>query len=202
MNIGILGGTFDPIHRGHLALAQAAQAAFSLNKIYVIPANLPPHKQEHALAPYLDRYAMVALACAEEKTLLPSSLEAPVAVCLESSKKSRSGPRPNYSIDTVRVLKAQLKKSDQLFFILGIADVANALPKALRPSAAVTKPFARQVAKGQLILPGVTVHFLEDLKVAVSATAIRDAVKAKRPLTKWLTPEVADYIKKMGLYAK
>jgi nicotinate-nucleotide adenylyltransferase len=233
MNIGILGGTFDPIHRGHLALAQAAQAAFSLNKIYVIPANLPPHKREYALAPYLDRYAMVALACAEEKTLLPSSLEAPVAVCLESSKKSRSGPRPNYSIDTVRVLKAQLKKSDQLFFILGIdafqaiaswqqaeellaecefivasrpgyslADVANALPKALRPSAAVTKPFARQVAKGQLILPGVTVHFLEDLKVAVSATAIRDAVKAKRPLTKWLTPEVADYIKKMGLYAK
>ncbi len=235
MNIGILGGTFDPIHRGHLALAQAAHAALALNRIYVIPANAPPHKQEHALAPYLDRYAMVALACANEKALIASALEAPEdSRKIESAKhRSRVEAKPNYSIETIRAMKRRLKKNDRLFFILGIdafqtiatwhqaealfaecefivasrpgyslADVANALPKALRPSIAVTKPFARQVATGQLMLPGVRVYFIDDLKVAVSATAIRDAVKGKRPLTKWLTPEVADYVKKMDLYAK
>jgi len=81
-----------------------------------------------------------------------------------------------------------------------LADVANALPERLRPKAAVTKPFAKQPAKGDLVLAGVTLHLLENVHQSISATAIRDAVIAKRPLTKFVDPAVAEYIKKTELY--
>ena len=81
-----------------------------------------------------------------------------------------------------------------------LADVANALPESLRPKASVTAPFAKQPAKGQVILPGATIHLLDGVHQNVSATAIRDAAAAKRPLGKFVPAAVADYIKKMGLY--
>lgn len=81
-----------------------------------------------------------------------------------------------------------------------LADVANALPESLRPAHAVTKPFARQAASGDLALKGATVHLLDNVHQPVSATAIREAVAAKRPLGRFVHPEVAEYIKKMGLY--
>lgn len=220
MNIGLFGGTFDPIHRGHIALARSASEAWSLGRIYFVPANIPPHKQRYTLASYYDRYAMVALATSAEKTFLPSLLEAPEPT-----------PRENYTIDTVRRLKPSLKKSDKLFLLIGIdafkdinkwresealfrecefivasrpgyslADVASSLPEKLRPSPAVIKPFAKHSAKGDLVLPGVTVHLLEDVNEKVSATAIRDAVRAKKPLGKLVDPAVAEYIRKRELY--
>ena len=71
MNIGLFGGTFDPIHRGHLALARAAQERYRLARIYFVPAHVPPHKQRQPLAPFLHRYTMVALATAAEKAFVP-----------------------------------------------------------------------------------------------------------------------------------
>ena len=62
MNIGLLGGTFDPIHHGHLALARAAKERFDLGRIHFVPANVPPHKQSRTVTPYFHRYAMVVLA--------------------------------------------------------------------------------------------------------------------------------------------
>jgi nicotinate-nucleotide adenylyltransferase len=236
MNIGLFGGTFDPIHHGHLALARGAQERFHLGCVLFVPANIPPHKQQHPIASYFHRYAMVALATVNEKTFVPSLLEAPegAPVAEIAGKKGRAEHAQagaNYTIETVRRLKQTLKKSDRLFFLIGIdafntiatwheaaalfrecefivasrpgyslADVANALPEALRPKSAVTKPFARQPAKGDLVLAGVTVHLLENVHQNVSATAIRDAVAAKKPLTKFVDPAVAEYIKKMGLY--
>jgi nicotinate-nucleotide adenylyltransferase len=233
MNIGLFGGTFDPIHLGHMALARGAQERFQLGRIHFVPANIPPHKQRHPIASYFHRYAMVALATMNEKAFLPSPLEAPTetAVAGVSGKKGNAQAGANYSIDTVRRLKQTLKKSDRLFFLIGIdafndiatwheaaalfrecefivasrpgfslADVANALPEELRPKSAVTKPFARQAAKGDLVLAGATVYLLENVHQKVSATAIREAVVAKRPLTKLVDSAVAEYIKKMGLY--
>ncbi len=227
MNIGFLGGTFDPIHRGHIALAQAAKERFHLGCIYFVPANVPPHKQKQAITGYFHRYAMVALATQSDKAFVPSLLEAPAG---ETGGK-KGTESPNYSIDTLRRLKQSLKKIDQIFFLIGIdafndiakwheakavlnecafvvasrpgyslADVANALPESLRPKKAVTTPFAKQPAAGDLVLPGVTVHLLADVHQNVSATAVRQAVAAKRPLTKLVDPAVADYIKKMELY--
>ena len=233
MNIGLFGGTFDPIHLGHMALARGAQKRYQLGCIHFVPANIPPHKQRHPISSYFHRYAMVALATMNEKAFVPSLLEAPVETSANpaAGKKGQAQTGANYSIDTVRRLKQTLKKSDRLFFLIGVdafndiatwheaealfrevefivasrpgfslADVANALPERLRPKSAVTKPFAKQPAKGDLVLAGATVHLLEDVQKNVSATAIRDAVVAKKPLTKFVDSAVAEYIKKMGLY--
>jgi nicotinate-nucleotide adenylyltransferase len=124
MNIGFFGGTFDPIHRGHLALAQAARARYSLGQILFVPAGVPPHKQSQPLSSFSHRYAMVALATATEKVFLPSLLETPEedeASPFRKSREAKSRPvAPNYTIDTVRRLKRSFKKADKLFLLLGI----------------------------------------------------------------------------------
>jgi nicotinate-nucleotide adenylyltransferase len=233
MNIGLFGGTFDPIHRGHIALARAAMERFSLSRVYFVPANVPPHKQQQPLSEYFHRYAMVALATSSEKAFVPSALESPRASAVAGKGGvSPKTPEANYSIDTIRRLKALLKKSDRLFFLIGIdafndiakwheaeavfrecafivasrpgfslRDVANALPEGMRPAAAVTQPFAKQAAQGDLVLAsGVTIHLLDGVQQNISATAIRQAVAGKRPLGKFIDPAVAEYIKKTNLY--
>lgn len=222
MNIGLFGGSFDPIHRGHLALAGAAAERFSLKQVLFVPSNAPPHKQKQALTRFVHRYAMVTLATQNDRRFLPSLLEAPT----DDAKAAA-----NYSIDTVRRLKQTLKKSDQLFFLIGIdafrdiakwkdarallaecpfvvasrpgfslRDVADSLPQELRPPDAVTRPFHKQPAEGDLMLPGVSVHLLSGVHQNVSATAIRTAAETGKPLGRWLDPLVADYIRKQGLY--
>jgi nicotinate-nucleotide adenylyltransferase len=249
MNIGIFGGSFDPIHRGHLTLAQAAATRYSLRQVLFVPANVPPHKQKQLLTAFIHRYAMVALGTQDEKRFVPSLLEAPEFVTAHGGTAAlgrpgeRTGdsgkpgvgltglPAANYSIDTVRRLKQTLKKSDRLFFLIGmdafrdvakwrearallgecdfivasrpgysLRDVAESLPEDLRPPAAVTRPFHKQPAKGDLVLPGVTLHLLEGVNQSASATAIRAAAAQGKPLARWLDPRVADYIRKHGLY--
>jgi nicotinate-nucleotide adenylyltransferase len=221
MNIGLFGGSFDPVHRGHIALARAAAERFSLRRILFVPASIPPHKQKRPVTAFVHRYAMLVLATAEEKGWEPSLLEAPADGVVGA----------NYSIDTVRRLKQMLKKADRLFFLMGIdafrdiakwhearalfaecefvvasrpgfslRDVAESLPESLRPPAAVTKPFHKQPATGDLVLPGVTLHLLEGVQQNVSATAIRAAAAQGKPLGRWVEPRVAEYIRKVGLY--
>jgi nicotinate-nucleotide adenylyltransferase len=102
MNIGFFGGSFDPIHRGHLALAQAAASRYSLRQVLFVPANVPPHKQKHPLTAFIHRYAMVALATQDNRGFVPSLLEAPEPAELRSAGQPRAAvPTPvNYSIDT------------------------------------------------------------------------------------------------------
>jgi nicotinate-nucleotide adenylyltransferase len=121
MNIGLFGGTFDPIHRGHLALARAARERCKLSRILFVPANVPPHKQLQPLSDFAHRYAMLALATAEEKDFLPSLLEAPELSDFKT-ERSRKSPvvKPNYTIDTVRRVKHSFKKVDRLFLLIGI----------------------------------------------------------------------------------
>jgi len=231
MNIGLFGGSFDPIHRGHISLAQAAADHFALHKVLFVPAGVPPHKQKHPLTAFAHRYAMVALATQNEKRFTPSLLEVPDPELSSSAKHKANVPLPNYTIDTMRRLKVTLKKSDKVFFLIGIdafrdiakwhearallaecefvvasrpgyslRDVAEALPEDLRPSAAVTRPFHKQPATGDLVLPGVTLHLLEGVHQNVAATTIRAAAAQGKPLARWLDPQVADYIKKTELY--
>jgi len=237
MNIGLFGGRFDPIHRGHLALAQAAASRYSLRQVLLVPANVPPHKHKQPLTAFIHRYAMVALGTQDEPGFMASLLEAPewTSAELRSAGQVRA-PAPtwagvNYSIDTVRRVKQTLRKSDRLFFLIGmdafkdiaewhearallaecdfivasrpgysLRDVAESLPEDLRPPAAVARPFQKQPAKGDLVLPGVTLHLLEGINRSASATAIRAAAAQGKPLTRWLDPRVADYVRKQGLY--
>jgi nicotinate-nucleotide adenylyltransferase len=178
---------------------------------------------------------MTALATQDEKAFIPSLLEAPGEFVLHDKRgaKGSVASAPNYSIDTIRKLKQQLKKSDRLFFLIGIdafkdiakwreaealfaecefivasrpgfslADVAGSLPEKLRPRSEVTKPFAKQPATGDLVLPGVTLHLLSDVNQNVSATAIRQAVAAKKPIKRFVPGVVEEYIKKEGLYTR
>ena len=121
MNIGLFGGTFDPVHKGHLALAHAAMERCKLHKVCFVPANVPPHKQKRPLAPFVHRFAMVALATAGEKAFVPSLLEAPDE---ETNRKGRQEKNlqemPNYTIDTIRRMKQSFKAADRLFLLIGI----------------------------------------------------------------------------------
>ncbi len=120
MNIGLFGGTFDPIHRGHLALARAARERCKLSRILFVPANLPPHKQREPLSAFAHRYAMISLATAEEKEFIPSLLEAPETSDPQGKEKPKATGKPNYTIDTVLRLKQSLKKIDRLFLLIGV----------------------------------------------------------------------------------
>jgi nicotinate-nucleotide adenylyltransferase len=232
MNIAIFGGSFDPIHRGHLALARTAADRFSLRQVLFVPANVPPHKQKLPLTPFVHRYAMLALATQDEKRFWPSLLE---AFPLEPPAGRKASPstqaKANYTIDTVRRVKATLKKSDRLFLLLGmdafrdiakwheatallsecefvvasrpgysLRDVAESLPEGVRPPASVTRPFQKQPATGDLVLPGVTLHLLDGIHKDISATGVRAAAAQGKSLARWLDPRVAEYIRKTGLY--
>jgi len=229
MNIGLFGGTFDPVHRGHMTLARAAMEQCKLHRIYFVPANIPPHKQRQPLSAFIHRFTMLVLATAQEKAFVPSLLEAPEEG-VTPIRKDRD-VKPNYTIDTVRRLKQPFKASDKLFLLIGmdafadiskwhqaedlfrecefvvagrpgysLADVANALPEKLRPRPEVTRPFLKQAPTGDLVLTGVTIHLLGDLHQAASATAIRGAAAAGKGLGRFLDAPVAEYIRKMGLY--
>jgi nicotinate-nucleotide adenylyltransferase len=227
MNLALFGGTFDPVHRGHIVVARAAAAKFALKQVWFVPADIPPHKQKAPITSFYHRYAMVSLAVAGEKDLVPSLLEAPDPDAPKAQRK------PSYSIDTVRRVKKSLGKSDHLYFLIGmdafkdiakwykaeellaecdfivaarpgysLADVASSLPEKLRPPAAVTKLFRKEKIGGPLVLPGVTLHMLPETHENVSATQIRAAVEGKRSAKKLLPEAVLEYIQKEKLYRK
>ena len=228
MNVGLLGGTFDPVHRGHLVVARVAAERFALKQVLFVPASKPPHKSV-ARTPFLHRYAMLALALSGERDFVPSLLEAPDGT-----------NRPSYTLDTVRRAKSELGRSAKIFVIIGIdafeeiatwhesvallreaefivasrpgwslGDVAGVLPAPLRPPKAVLKTFARgafgrTTGSGDIVLDRgrVMLHLLPDVKVPFSSTEVRGAVAGKRSLARFVTPEVGDYIRKQHLYRK
>jgi nicotinate-nucleotide adenylyltransferase len=135
MNIGLFGGTFDPIHRGHLALARAASERCKLSRVLFVPANVPPHKQRQPLSVFAHRYAMIALATAQEKDFSPSLLEAPEDIDGGGPGKDKAWVlKPNYTIDTVKRLKQTFKKADRLFLLIGI-DAFEDIAKWHQPEA-------------------------------------------------------------------
>ena len=224
MNIALFGGTFDPIHRGHLNVARAAAERFKLKEVWFVPADIPPHKQKAPVTSYFHRYSMVALALAGEPDFLPSLLEAP-------DPEAHVERRPSYSIDTVRRVKAGLRKSDRLYFLIGIdafreigtwhkaeellgecdfivaarpgyslEDVVGSLPKGLRPKGSDTAKLRKWNGQGLLELPGVRLHLLPETHEDVSATQIRACMKRGAGLKKLVPDGVAEYIRKEHLY--
>jgi len=106
MKIGVLGGTFDPIHLGHLAIADEACRVLSLNKVIFMPAGNPYFKDSAAISPAADRLKMVELALAGRPAYGISLLEI-----------QRSGP--SYAVDSITQIKKQLNPVDEVFFIMG-----------------------------------------------------------------------------------
>ncbi len=109
--IAVFGGSFDPIHNGHLAIARAADRRFNFDEIHFIAASRPPHKLKQHLAPFPHRFAMVSLACTEHPHFVPSLAEA---------GEDFSGTQLHYSVDTVRYFRHTYNGAgDRVFFIIG-----------------------------------------------------------------------------------
>ena len=207
MNIALFGGTFDPIHLGHIAVAHAAMAdpRFHLDQVRFVPAELPPFKQNEHITPFDQRFAMIALALQEaaEPRFVASRMEAPVA---------GRAAAPNYSIQTVRRFKASLKPEDKLFFIAGI-DAFQDIAKWREPDAllrecrfiAVSRP-GYSMGNALAALPAsfmelrANIFLLESVHADISSTRIREAIHAGASLNALVPNSVADYIRQHGLY--
>ena len=197
--IAIMGGTFDPIHYGHLVAAEAVRQEFDIDEVRFIPAGSPPHKESRLLAAPWHRYMMTALAAASNKFFVPSSIEI-----------DRGGR--SYTIDTVRALREELGESALFFFITGADAVLEILtwkePDVLLSMCdfvAVTRPGYRREALLDHILKlgseyNSKIRFLEVPALAISSSDIRARTYLGKS-AKYLTPDsVLDYIAKHGLY--
>lgn len=187
MRLAIFGGTFDPIHNGHLAVARAAAHDFRLERVLFIPAGRPPHKAAGPRADYEHRYRMVEIACAAEPLFEPSRLEA--------------GERHSYSIDTIERVRAQLAKDDELFFIIGADAFAEIRTWRRWPEVLKAVHFIVVSRPGhQYDLPERgSIHRLDRLAMPVSSSEIRRRLAAgEQPLE--VPPAVLEYIRSHRLY--
>lgn len=207
MKLALFGGTFDPIHRGHLAVARVAQRRYGLQQVLFVPSGLPPHKPGPSLTPFHDRYAMVALATADEDGFFPSRLEDPELIAADLAVTGHT----TYSIDTVRRLKRMLEPSDRLFFLIGI-DAFLDIAKWREPEVLLREAEFLVASRPGFSLPDVlealpegarataTLHLLASVQSPISATQIRAAARRGRDVEHLVGPAVANYIRKAHLY--
>jgi nicotinate-nucleotide adenylyltransferase len=192
-----MGGTFDPIHYGHLVTAEAARAQFGLDQVLFMPAGTPPHKSQRAdVAPAEDRYAMTELATRENASFEVSRMEI-----------DREGP--SWTIDTVRELRAAHPQDLELYFITGADAVLEILTWREHGEIARLARFIAATRPGYSLdrlqdaisgghLPAVEV--MEIPALAISSSDIRQRVRDGRPI-RYLTPDaVVAYIARHGLY--
>lgn len=185
--VGLLGGSFDPVHVGHLIVARAAAEALGLEELRFLPTGAQPLKQGRHGAPVRDRVAMVAAAIAGEPGFALETLEA-------------DRPGPSYTVETLRALRA--REPGRAFAVLLGADAARDLDQWRE--AAVLPGLARLVGFARAGEPRPTHPLLHEVvevpAVAISSTDIRRRVAAGQSI-RYLVPEaVAAYIARQGLY--
>lgn len=201
--IGIMGGTFDPIHHGHLVAAEAVRARLGLERVVFVPAGRPPHKADREVSEERHRYLMTVMATVTNPLFTVSRMEI-------------DRPGPSYTVDTLRAFRDALGERSRLHFITGFDAVREILtwrePEVflrLCQVVAVTRPGYRveevESLRHSLRLDPNGPDPLEILEVpalAISSSDIRRRVGAGEPI-KYLVPEgVETYIAKMGLYRK
>jgi len=222
--IALFGGSFDPIHNGHLSIARAADRRFNFDEIHFIPSSRPPHKLKQHLAAFPHRFAMVSLACAEHPHFVPSLAEA---------GEDFSGTQLHYSVDTVRYFHdAYHGHGDHIYFIvgadafldiptwkeyetlLGLCDFivanrpgirADALRLVIPPDLMARRDAKREGEAGnasQVVahLLRTTVYLLESVSSDVSATDIRRRAGRGLAIHGLVSARVEEYILKQGLY--
>ena len=212
MKIGLFGGTFDPIHWGHLRSAEEVREAFRLDRIHFIPAAVPPLKRKAATTPALDRLAMVRRAIAGNPAFAVSDVEL-------------RRPGKSFSIDTLRYFRRRRPK-DALYFILGMdafhdigmwkdfqelfslshfiitsrPDCGELFKLGDIPVAA-RKLFCYDLQKNAYRhRSGTRLHYFKLTDIAISASDIRFRVKAGKSIRYLVPPAVERYIRRRGLY--
>lgn len=199
ITLGIMGGTFDPIHIGHLITAEEARQQFKLDHVIFIPAGNPPHKEQRHVTPAEHRYLMTMLAVVDNPYFTVSRLEI-------------DNEQPSYTIDTVRRFFQIYKQGLKLFFITGadaILDIKTwkdyeelletcSFIAATRPGYPFHK--LKNIFGSSFSEITQKIHLLEIPAMAISSTYIRQRI-AQGKTIKYLTPEpVEQYIYKNRLY--
>jgi nicotinate-nucleotide adenylyltransferase len=191
--VGIMGGTFDPIHHGHLVAASEVADRFGLDEVVFVPTGVPWQKGDVAVSPAEDRYLMTVIATASNPRF-------------QVSRVDIDRTRPTYTVDTLRDLRAEYGPKAQLFFITG----ADALDKILSWKdtdqmfelahfVGVTRPgFELSAAH----LPADAVTLVEVPAMAISSTNCRERVAAGKPVWYLVPDGVAQYIAKRRLYRR
>lgn len=199
--VGILGGTFNPIHNGHILLANKALKEFKLSFVLFVPTGLPPHKSTKDLASKKDRLKMAALAIKGNKKFKLSGIEI-----------NRSGY--SYAVDTFSRLKKRLGQKTKLYYVMGL-DSINSILSWKKPLdlfkmcefIVATRPGSKMRAFKRLIkFPPLAANkdkiSVIEVKKAVSSTEIRSRVRSGRPVSKLVHPEVEKYLLEHSIYLK
>ncbi len=198
MRVALFGGSFDPPHRGHMALARAAADTFALDLVLFAPAGRQPLKKAVTGASYLQRLAMVSLACEEDSTFAASELDAPHA-----------NGQPNYTVDTLTRLQ-QLFPNDQRFNLAG-ADSFATLGRWREPARmlhlaewiVVSRPGFPLVEPEGMFLSEQQrrrIHLLDSVHEDVAATSLRERLHLGDSCIDLLPPRVSNYIEQQSLY--
>ena len=200
MRLGVLGGTFDPPHVGHLILAEVARAGLELEKVLFVPAGDPWRKADHEVTPAEHRLAMVRLMLASDPHFEVSTLEV-----------ERDGP--SYTVDSLEALRQQYGSGLDLYFILG-EDALHDLPNWKEPARIVSLAWLavapRPVEGGQTragleaAVPGLSERIvtLPMPTIDISSTALRERATAGLSLRYLVPLGVEEYIRRHGLYAR
>lgn len=195
--LGIMGGTFDPIHFGHLVTAEEALVQFNLDRVVFMPTGTPVAKTHEGVTSAEHRYLMAVLATASNPDFEVSRLEV-------------DRPGPTYTVDTLESLYAKYGSTAELYFITGADAVWEILtwrePERLAEMCtfiAATRPRydldgARRMHEEAAAK--VRLEFIEVPALAISSTDIRRRVAERRPIRYLLPEAVADYVEKNGLY--
>ncbi len=196
MRIGILGGTFNPPHLGHLVCAQESHRELALDRVLFIPAATPPHKPVEAEPGAEHRLELCRLAIDGDQRFAVSDLEL-----------RRAGP--SYTVDTLKELSVQ-SPTNELFLILG-GDIAAGLPQWREPErvlelATVAIAQRRGTARGTVqkaldqLKGGDRARFFAMPRIGISSTMVRRRVRAGQPIRYFVPDGVLEYIETHGLY--
>ena len=195
--IGVLGGTFDPIHIGHLILAVEARHQLQLDRVYLAPAGDPPHKQNNPISLVHHRLAMCRLAVADDSGIDISLIDA-------------ERPGPHYTSDMLRLLRARVDTEAQLFFLMGL-DSLRDLPTWHEPVWLVRNCRLAALQRHDVEIdwpaleaqiPGVRerVVILDMPEVDIASSALRERVRSGQPIRYQVPHAVEHYIREHGLY--
>jgi nicotinate-nucleotide adenylyltransferase len=198
MRVALFGGSFDPPHHGHIAIARAAADTFALDRVLFAPVGHQPLKSDATPAPFADRLAMVDLACKADPRFFPSEVDAP-----------RPDGAPNYTVNALAVLSERMPEA-QLFNLVGADSFLNLRrwhdPERLlelaewivvsRPGFALDDLSALRLTARQR----KRVHLLQTVHEDVAATDLRERLDRGDPCSDVLGPAVAAYIKAHRLY--
>jgi nicotinate-nucleotide adenylyltransferase len=205
MRIAILGGTFDPIHNGHLAAAQSVAETFQVDEVHFVPAFSPPHKQSRGITSPFHRFAMVALATISIDRFRPSTIEVDAferrytVETLETMKNAYPGAELLFIIGTDMYQEIETWKNFRRLFELAHLVIVNRPGFPFREDVA---PFQILSEKQTATLPGdATVFYLPFVEQPISSSDIRNDRRKGEEVSHRLPPLVWSYIERNNLYS-